>query len=333
MANNLATVNEKVSLSAFLSNDKIKKSLSNALSSPQEVMKFTSSLISAVTTTPSLSECENMSLLSTGLVAHSLNLSLSPQLGFCYAMPFKQKEKKDKTGKVIEPACTKATFVMGYRGYIQLAIRSGYYTDIDVIEIRKGEYLGRDSMTGKQKFKFIEDDDERENLPIVGYMAYFEMKGGFRKSIFWTKEKMLKHADRYSPAFSYLGTETKVSYEDYLKGNYPSKDEWKYSSFWYKEFDQMAFKTIIRQLISKWGIMSLDMQNAFEHDEQMGNSDISDINNLTTPISDEIIDEIPMDANNKRINGMINAETGEISFPEEKSDDKESFNPVEDFFG
>ena len=85
---------------------------------------------------------------------------------------------------------------------------------------------------------------------------------------------MLRHADRYSPAFSLNGTSGKyhkVSYADYEAGNYPKEDEWKYSSFWYKDFQAMAFKTMIRQLISKWGVMSVDMQKAYDTDtKQMG---------------------------------------------------------------
>ena len=91
-------------------------------------------------------------------------------------------------------------------------------------------------------------------------MAYFEYLNGFTKQLYWTKEKMLKHADTYSKAFS------KDAYEKLLEGKIPQKDMWKYSSFWYKDFDGMAFKTMLRQLISKWGIMSIDMQEAFDKD-------------------------------------------------------------------
>ena len=154
-------------------------------------------------------------------------------------------------------------------------MRSGQYTDLDVIEIKEGEYKGKDKKTGKTVFEFIEDDDVREGLPTVGYMAYFELVNGFRKQIYWTKGKMLSHADKYSPAFSKdgevvhtrYGEKQKVSYEDFVAGNYDQNDAWLYSSFWYKSFDEMAFKTMLRQLISKWGIMSVEMQDAFTHDD------------------------------------------------------------------
>lgn len=124
-------------------------------------------------------------------------------------------------------------------------------------------------MSGKPRFKFIEDDDEAEKLPVIGYMAYFEYLNGFKKVLYWSKEKMVRHADRYSPAFSLNATGgkyPKVSFADYEAGNYPPEDAWKYSSFWYKDFQAMAFKTMIRQLISKWGVMSVDMQKAYDTD-------------------------------------------------------------------
>lgn len=110
-------------------------------------------------------------------------------------MPFKQKAKYDRDGNMVRPETTTATFVLGYKGYIQLALRSGQYKDLDVMVIKQGEYMGKDPETGKAKFQFIEDDDERETLPTIGYMAYFEYLNGFRKVVYWSKEKMMTHAD------------------------------------------------------------------------------------------------------------------------------------------
>ncbi len=160
---------------------------------------------------------------------------------------FAKKLINEKTKKY-EVISKKAQFQLGYKGYIQLAIRSGQYKDIDVIEVREGEYLGRNKITGKHQFEFIEDEVERENKPIIGYMAYFEYLNGFYKNLYWSKEKMQKHALEYSQAYA----------SDVKKGtNY---------SFWSKDFDGMAFKTMLRQLISKWGIMSIDMQEALTKD-------------------------------------------------------------------
>lgn len=173
-------------------------------------------------------------------------------------VPFNTKVGTDKNGQSVY--VKKAQFQLGYKGYIQLALRSGYYKDIDVFEVREGEYLGRDKTTGKYKFEFMEDDDIREEKKVIGYMAYFEYLNGFTKTLYWSKEKMLNHADKYSMAFN------KESYQKILDGKVPQKDMWKYSSFWYKDFDGMAFKTMLRQLISKWGIMSIEMQEAYTKD-------------------------------------------------------------------
>ena len=146
------------------------------------------------------------------------------------------------------------------KGYVQLALRSGYYADIDVMPVKEGEYCGRDRNTGKPKFEFIEDDDVWESTPVVGYMAYFEYLNGFKKTIYWSKKKMMKHADTYSPAFS------AEAYKRLEEGKIPENEMWKYSSYWYKSFDDMAMKTLLRQLISKWGVMSTELQNAYESD-------------------------------------------------------------------
>ena len=141
-----------------------------------------------------------------------------------------------------------------------MAIRSGQYKDIDVFEIHEGEFKGRDKDTGKYKFEFIENEEERLSKPVIGYMGYFELLNGFRKTLYMSKEEMLNHADTYSKAFN------KADYEKYINGQIPQKDLWKFSSYWYKSFQTMAFKTILRQLISKWGIMSIEMQDAFTKD-------------------------------------------------------------------
>lgn len=148
-------------------------------------------------------------------------------------------------------------------------MRSGYYKLINVIEVRKGELKKWNPLTEEIEISLIDDFEEREKAPIIGYVAMFEYLNGFRKVLYWSRDKMINHADRYSPAFSKEATKgkfPKVSFEDYCNGNYPKDDAWKYSSFWYKDFDGMAYKTMLRQLISKWGIMSIELQTAFEND-------------------------------------------------------------------
>ena len=213
--------------------------------------EFITSITSAVNTNPALAECDPQTIISAALLGQSLHLKPSPQLGYFYMVPYKNKKRN----------CTEAQFQIGYKGYLQLAIRSNEYVDIDATEIREGEYKGRNKLTGKPEFEFVQDDDVRENLPVVGYMAYFEMKNGYIKRLYWSKEKMLNHADKYSQAFSKeatTGKYPKVSFADYEVGKYDPKTEWQYSSFWYKNFDEMAKKTMLRQLLSKHALLSTE---------------------------------------------------------------------------
>lgn len=137
------------------------------------------------------------------------------------------------------------------------------------MEIKEGELVSFNPFDEEIVLNPIQDVDEREAAKTIGYYAMFEYTNGFKKTIYWSKKQMLRHADRYSAAFSLNATSgryPKVSYEDYEAGRYDKGDEWLYSSFWYKDFDGMAKKTMLRQLISKWGIMSVDMQQAFTFD-------------------------------------------------------------------
>lgn len=285
--NSLVNQEKKQTFSSFLMGDAVKKKINETVGGANG-QRFITSILSAVSTNPTLQECEHGSIISAAFLGEALKLSPSPQLGQYYMVPFNDNKRGIKV----------AQFQLGYKGYIQLALRSGYYKDIDVYEVREGEYLGRDKTTGKYKFEFMEDDDERENKPVVGYMAYFEYLNGFTKTLYWSKEKMLRHADKYSQAFSLEATKgkyPKVSYADYEAGKVPESDMWKYSSFWYKDFNGMAFKTMLRQLISKWGIMSIDMQEGYTKDMATikENGDYEYIESVDQPIDNTI--DVPVE--------------------------------------
>lgn len=252
---------QKLSFSQFVNSKTGQALIGNTIHDPKKRDAFVTAIISAVSTNPGLQECTAPSIISAALQGVSMGLAPSPQLGQFYMVPFKNKKQ----------GTTEATFVPGYKGYIQLAYRSGQYADLDARPVVDGEYKGLDRVTGRPVFEWIEDDTLREQLPVVGYMAYFELINGARKVLYWSKEKMLNHADRYSPAFSKEATAGKyprVSFTDYEAGNYPTGDEWKYSSFWYKDFDGMAIKTMLRQLITKWGPVSIEMEQAVVVDAQ-----------------------------------------------------------------
>lgn len=267
--NSLQKSQKRLGIGSYLTGDAVKQRINQVIGG-KDGQRFISAVVSAVQTNPALQECTNQSILSAALLGESLKLSPSPQLGQYYMVPFNDKER----GKV-------AQFQLGYKGYIQLAIRSGQYKKLNVLAIKAGELIKFDPLNEEIEVKLIEDEEQREAAETIGYYAMFEYTNGFRKAIYWSKKKMLAHADKYSQAFSAnggtvktrYGEKTKVSYSDYVAGNFDPKDAWMYSSFWYKDFDGMAYKTMLRQLISKWGIMSIDMQSAIDADMAVINED------------------------------------------------------------
>ena len=302
-----STAPQKMTVSQYLAGDGVKRGIMNMIGSEKESQKFISSILSATSVNPALQECEHSTIVSSALLANALNLSLSPTLGLAYMVPFKDK----KNDRVV------ATFVLGYKGYIQLAVRSGYYRKINVISIKEGELVKYDPLSEELTVNLIQDDDVRENTPTVGYFAMFELTNGFIKTLYWSKKKMLIHADKYSKAFNLnavKGKEPKynrVSYADFEAGKVPDSELWKYSSFWYSDFDGMAYKTMLRQLISKWGIMSIDMQNAFEQDSKA----MDDSEQFTAaPIGQVVAAEAKKvgDFNPESFVSDVNTETGEV---------------------
>ena len=272
---NLTTQKQQPRFSVAIQTKTYQSMIANTLRDPDRQKRFVASITSAVAVNPALQECEASTILAGALLGESLNLSPSPQLGQYYLVPFKQKEKRNRQGELISPETTKATFVLGYKGYIQLALRSGSYKDLDVMEIKQGEFKGKDPRTGRPMFEFMSDEEAWEKAPTIGYMAFFEHLNGFTKMLYWSKDKMMRHADQYSPAFS------ASAYKKLQDGEIPNGELWKYSSFWYKDFDGMAKKTMLRQLISKWGIMSTEMVKAMDTDNSMAEISGDDI--VTTP--------------------------------------------------
>ena len=299
VTNSLVKSQKKAPFSAVISSDGYKKLINNTLRDPQRANRFVASVTSAVSANPLLQECDASTIVSSALLGESLNLSPSPVLGQFYMVPYNDKKNNR----------TVAQFQLGVAGYKQLAIRSGQYRDLDAIEIREGEYKGRDRETGKPMFEFIEDDDIRENTPIVGYLAYFELINGFKKSVYFSHEKMLNHADKYSKAFS------REKYEALQSGEIPRTEAWKYSSPWYTGFTGMALKTVIRQLISKWGILSIDLQSAITNDMATINEDgTADYIDNASDVVDtaEGQDNVATDGDNAEQPIVVDAETGEV---------------------
>lgn len=239
MSNQLIT--NKPKFSVAIQSDMYKNLINQTLGDKDRATRFIASISSAVATNQALQECDAGTILSGALLGESLNLSPSPQLGQYYLVPFNDSKK----------GCKVAQFQLGYKGYIQLAIRSGQYKKLNVLAIKKGELIKYDPLNEEIEINLIDDEEERENAETIGYYAMFEYTNGFRKSMYWSKSKMEKHALEYSKGYS--------AHKGY--------------TFWEKDFDGMAYKTMLRQLISKWGIMSIDMQQAVEKDMATINTD------------------------------------------------------------
>lgn len=232
---------QKPSFSTAITTDKFQRAINNTLQDPNRARRFTSSIISAVSANPALQECEAGTIVSAALLGESLNLSPSPQLGQYYLVPFNDNKNH----------CKKAQFQLGYKGYIQLAIRSGYYKKLNVLAIKKGELVKFDPLEEEIEVQLIDDEEQREQAETIGYYAMFEYQNGFKKAIYWSKSKMEQHALKYSQ-----GCKARKGY-----------------TFWEKDFDGMAYKTMLRQLISKWGIMSIEMQDVYSKDMAVINED------------------------------------------------------------
>lgn len=237
VANRLAPRTQKTGLTAYLTQDAVKDQI-NKVVGGKNGTRFISSIVSAVQATPALQECTNSSILSAALLGESLNLSSSPQLGQYYMVPYDNRSKGAK----------EAQFQLGYKGYIQLATRSSQYKKLNVLSIKEGELIRFDPLNEEIEVNLIQDDEQREAAPTIGYYAMFEYTNGFRKAMYWSRAKMEAHAKKYSPGYK----------RDLEKGT-----SW---TFWAKDFDAMAYKTMLRQLISKWGIMSIDLQDAIDSD-------------------------------------------------------------------
>lgn len=219
----------KPKFSVALQSEGYKQLINNTLGDPKVAQRFIANISSVVANNSTLQKCEPASILTAGFQAESLNLPLNQSLGYAYVVPYGDK----------------AQFQIGYKGLIQLAIRSGQYIDIDTFTIKDGEYKGRDKNTGRPIFEFIEDDGVAESKEVIGYMATFTLLNGFTKQLYWSKEKTVKHAKQYSKSF----------------GNGSKTD------LWTNQFDLMAMKTVLKQLLSKYGLLSVELQQALEADQ------------------------------------------------------------------
>ena len=253
--NEMQTRPQKMTFSMAINSTGYQKLINSTIKDPAKAARFVTAITSAVAVNPLLQECDPATILSGALLGESLGLSPSPQLGQYYLVPFNNTKK----------GCKDAQFQLGYKGYVQLALRSGYYKRLNVFAVKAGELKAWNPVTEELEIELIQDDEIREKTATIGYVASFTYVNGFSKTLYWSRQKMEAHALRYSKGYA-------------AKKGY---------TFWEKEFDAMAYKTMLRQLISKWGIMSIDLQTAFEQDSVVESGDFLETEQPTlAPVTD-----------------------------------------------
>jgi recombination protein RecT len=212
----------------------------------EEVLKnrspqFMTSIINLYNSEATLQKSDPMSVISSAMIAASLDLPIDKNLGYAWIVAYWNND----AGKYV------AQFQLGYKGYIQLALRTSLYHKINVIPIFEDELKKFDRLT--EELIFNEDFDENESSgKVVGYAAYFELKSGFKKTVYWKKEQVENHRVRHNKA----------------------KDKTALNKAWREDYDAMAMKTVLKALLSKWGILSVEMQDAITKDEEETNDRI-----------------------------------------------------------
>lgn len=210
--------------------------------------QFLASVVSAVRTNPELQKADPASVMASAMIAATLNLDINPSLGFAALVPYK-RNKRNFDGSW--SSTTEAQFQVMTKGFVQLALRSGQYRNINVTEIYEDEYQGEDIITGEVLIQPVGDGDRAHGRTsqVVGYVAYMEFINGFRKTVYWTMEKILQHAKKFSKSY------------DKKTGNFYK------GSAWDSHFEAMCRKTVLKNALSSWGILSTQMQDALVADE------------------------------------------------------------------
>lgn len=256
----------KVKFTQALQTEKFQNLINTTLRDPKRANRFVAAVTSAVVANPLLNSCTPASIITSALQGEALELSPSPSLGEYYLVPYKKSVRNSETGEWEKiPICQ---FQLGSAGRIQLAMRTGQYKDLDAVDVRQGEYRGRNPETGKPVIKFYEDEDMRENLPVIGYLGYFLLTNGFYHSVYFTVEQCLKWAERYSKSFD------RKLYDKVKNGE---KLDWKEEQAatqpWIAHTEEMCKNLVLRRAL-KNAPKSIEMRNIVEGDEKT-DADIS----------------------------------------------------------
>lgn len=234
MGNELSVIGQ---VKGFLAQDSVKSRFNEVLG--QKANQYMASIVNTVSASPQLQKCDPKSILSAAFVAASYDLPIDSNLGFAAMVPYGEK----------------AQFQMMYKGFVQLAVRSGAYEDMNVSEVYEDELKSYNPITGEVElttdFSSCTQRKEGKSDKIVGYYAWFKLLTGFRKGLYMTVDECRNHAQKYSASYK----------QDLKKG-------WS-SSKWTTDFDAMARKTVLKLLLSRWGVLSIDMQRAIQDDQKV----------------------------------------------------------------
>ena len=247
----------------FFNSPAVKQKFSEVLDGNGQ--QFVASLLSIITNNKLLAKATNESIMTAAMKAATLKLPIEPSLGMAYVVPYNRNEKHGNTWVKIN----EAQFQMGYRGFIQLAQRSGQIRNINCDIVYKEEFLRYDKVYGTLHLK----EEQVDSGEVEGYFASLELINGFRKMIFWKKEKVIAHAQKYSKTY------------DKQIGDFKPGTPWK------TEFDAMAQKTLIKELLSKYAPLSIELQEAIMADNEDSNvNEVKRAKDVTPPESDNLSD-------------------------------------------
>ena len=222
-------------VNSILDQDAMRKRFDELLG--KRAPQFISSVVSLVNATPDLQKAmyeAPMTVIQSALKAATYDLPIDPALGYAYIVPF-NNTVQDLNGN--QKKRSEASFILGYKGMHQLAMRTGAYKTINVLDVRQGELKSYNRLTEEISLDFIEDEDEREAAPVIGWAGYFRLLNGTEKTVYMNRKQVEAHERKHR------------------KGQYMGKG-------WKDDFDAMARKTVYRQLIGKWGLMSIDYKTA-----------------------------------------------------------------------
>lgn len=239
---------------------------------------FATSLVEVFTNDTQLQKCDQKKVIQEAIKAATLKLPLNKQLGYAYILVFNNWDKASRKS-VPTPQ-----IVLGYRGYIQLAMRTGQYKNINADVVYEGEMVGRDKLSGA-----IDLSGEKVSEKVIGYFAHFETVNGFSKTLFMSLGEMAGYALKFSPSFKRNAEKNPLPTVDALCDmandqavNGPQQGK----VGWEGDFNSMAIKTVLRRLLSKYGYLSIEMMSALAEDESSAVEQRNEENNETKPVFD-----------------------------------------------